>query len=298
MVILVVVAAVITWDLTTVLYQQGAWRRLKRGGCRWLVGTLDNQSDAVYMMLHDLSSEDFASVMVNVPEVSLDSSYALQEDRLVATNATTLFVLTLKTQQRPDDHAFSTHEQLLLCEQAGSAVVAYTVDGVLDVMNLQGVSVLGEEQPENIRSMTCSGSEIAYVSSLNPMEVNILQLGVRGEVGYTINATAPVEEDDLLASWGTPVDMDNASIQTMAFNREYLAVTVNVSATDRLVLYNRTTAEQWLASNPKYHVSDLSLDHGILAWSVRDHLNPLNPKRSISTVKSTSRNWTPTPPTC
>jgi len=137
---------------------------------------------------------------------------------------------------------FSTHEQLLLCEQAGSAVVAYTVDGVLEVMNLQGVSVLGEEQPGNIRSMTCSGSEIAYVSSLNPMEVNILQLGVRGEVGYTINATAPVEEDDLLASWGTPVDMDNASIQTMAFHREHLAVTVNVSATDRLVLYNRTTA--------------------------------------------------------
>ena len=279
-VILVVVAAVITWDLTH--------RSLPAGGVEapeaaaaadgWLV-TLDNQSDAVYMMLHDLSSEDFASVMVNIPDVSLDSSYALKEDRLVATNATALFVFDVEDPTTAlMTMPFSTHEQLLLCEQAGSAVVAYTVDGVLDVMNLQGVSVLGEEQPGNIRSMTCSGSEIAYVSSLNPMEVNILQLGVRGEVGYTINATAPVEEDDLLASWGTPVDMDNASIQTMAFNREYLAVTVNVSATDRLVLYNRTTAEQWLASNPKYHVSDLSLDHGILAWSVRDHLNPLSPQ--------------------
>ena len=126
--------------------------------------------------------------------------------------------------------------------------------------------------------MMCSGSEIAYVSQSNPMEVNVLQLGVRGEVGYTINATAPAEEDELLASWGTPVDMGNATIQNMAFNREHLAVTVNVTATDRLVLYNRTTAEQWLASNPKYHVSDLSLDHGILAWSVRDHLNPMSPQ--------------------
>ena len=71
-VILVVVAAVITWDLTH--------RSLPAGGVEapeaaaaadgWLV-TLDNQSDAVYMMLHDLSSEDFASVMVNVPELSL-----------------------------------------------------------------------------------------------------------------------------------------------------------------------------------------------------------------------------------
>ena len=48
---------------------------------------------------------------------------------------------------------------------------------------------------------------------------------------------------------------------------------------NRLVLYNRTTAEQWLASNSKYHVSDLSLDHGILAWSVRDHYNPLTPQQ-------------------
>ena len=126
--------------------------------------------------------------------------------------------------------------------------------------------------------MTCSGSEIAYVAEDSPMEVNIVQLGVRGQVGYEINASAPTQEDEILASWGTPVDMANASILNMSFDREYLAVTVNVSATDRLVLYNRTTAEQWLASNPKYHVSDLSLDHGILAWSVRDHYNPLAPQ--------------------
>jgi hypothetical protein len=125
----------------------------------------------------------------------------------------------------------------------------------------------------------CTGSEIAYVTQDKPMEVNIIQLGVRGQVGYAINATAPVGEDELLASWGIPVDMENASIQNMAFNREYLAVTVNVSATDRLVLYNRSTAEQWLASNPKYHVSDLSLDYGILAWSVRDHYNPISPQQ-------------------
>jgi len=146
-------------------------------------------------------------------------------------------------------------------------------------MNFDGQTLLDEQRPNNIRSMMCTGSEIAYVTQDNPMEVNIIQLGVRGQVAYVINATAPVEEDELLASWGIPVDMENASIQNMAFNREYLAVTVNVSATDRLVLYNRTTAEQWLASNPKYHVSDLSLDYGILAWSVRDHYNPLSPQQ-------------------
>ena len=70
----------------------------------------------------------------------------------------------------------------------------------------------------------------------------------------------------------------HATVNAIAFDREHLAVTVNVSATDRLVLYNRSSTEQWLASNPKYHVSDPSLNHGLLAWSVRDHLNPTTPQ--------------------
>jgi hypothetical protein len=150
-------------------------------------------------------------------------------------------------------------------------------------MDLDGTPIVEPGEGHNgIRSMTCSGSEIAYVTEEQPLDVNIIQLGVRGQVGYAINASAPEEEDAILNSWGTPVDMENATIQNMTFDREYLAVTVNVSATDRLVLYNRTTAEQWLASNPKYHVSDLSLDHGVLAWSVRDHFNPLAPQAKYS----------------
>ena len=158
-------------------------------------------------------------------------------------------------------------------------MVVYTVDGRLHVMDLNG-NPMDDPDAEHtgIRTMTCAGSEIAYVADDAPMEVNIVQLGVRGQVGYSINATAPVQEDEILATWGTPVDMGNATILNMSFDREYLAVTVNVSATDRLVLYNRSTAEQWLASNAKYHVSDLSLDHGILAWSVRDHYNPMTPQ--------------------
>ena len=278
-VILVLVAAVITWDLTN--------RSLPAGGVEapeaaaaadgWLV-TLDNQTDGASLLLHDLSSASFEPMVVDVPGLTLNSTYALQGDRLVATNATSLLVFDVLQPEKPfSSIAFGEHEHLLLCQQTGSPVIAYTVDGVLHVMDFEGQNLLDDQRPNNIRSMVCTGSEIAYVAEDKPMEVNIIQLGVRGQVGYIINATAPLEEDDLLASWGIPVDMENASIQNIAFDREYLAVTVNVSATDRLVLYNRTTAEQWLASNPKYHVSDLSMDYGILAWSVRDHYNPITP---------------------
>ena len=157
--------------------------------------------------------------------------------------------------------------------------MVYVRDGSIVVRSLDGTVVQGaHESATEVVNMVCSGSEIAYVTQSNPLRVHVLQLGVSGQVAYDINASAPVEEDAMLASWGTPVDMENATINTIAFNREHLAVTVNVSATDRLVLYNRSSAVQWLASNPKYEVSDPSLNHGLLAWAVRDHLNPLAPQ--------------------
>jgi hypothetical protein len=155
----------------------------------------------------------------------------------------------------------------------------YVFEGSIVVRDLVGNEVSGSHSSvTGVDTLECSGSEIAYVTEVEPLSVKILQLGVTGQVGYDINATAPLEEDEVLASWGTPVDMENASIQDITFNREHLVVTVNVSATDRLVLYNRSSAVQWLASNPKYSVSDPSLNHGLLAWAVRDHLNPLTPQ--------------------
>lgn len=280
-VILVLVAAVITWDLTH--------RSLPAGGVEapqsasvsdeWLA-TLDNQTEGVSLLLENLSAADSEAVRVNVPGLSLNSTHALQNDLLVVANGSALLMYDVhQPEQAINTLQFEQPEHLLLCERAASSVLVYTVDGVLEITDLEGAPVLqSEDVHRDIERITCAGSEIAFVTSDRPMEVTVLQLGVRGEVGYTINATAPAEEDEILAGWGTPVDMTNATIQSMAFDREYLAVTVNVSATDRLVLYNRSTAEQWLASNPKYHVSDISLDHGILAWSVRDHLNPLMPQ--------------------
>ena len=279
--ILIVVAAVITWDLTH--------RSLPAGGVEapdaaaaagdWTV-VRDPRDDGVGLVLYDLSSDGFEPYDLTVPGLDLNSTWALQNERLVVANASTLLVYDVNEPETAlRSIPLGEHRHLLLCERASETVVAYTVDGRLQVMDLYGRALVGQDvEHTSIRTMTCSGSEIAYVAEDSPMEVNIVQLGVRGQVGYEINASAPTQEDEILASWGTPVDMANASILNMSFDREYLAVTVNVSATDRLVLYNRTTAEQWLASNPKYHVSDLSLDHGILAWSVRDHYNPLAPQ--------------------
>jgi len=73
--------------------------------------------------------------------------------------------------------------------------------------------------------------------------------------------------------------MSNAKIKNLVFNYDYVAATVNVTATERLVLFDRDSGMQWLASDAKYAVKDPSLGHGILAWSVKDHLIPTNPQQ-------------------
>jgi membrane-associated phospholipid phosphatase len=279
--ILVVVAIILTWDLTH--------RSLPAGGVEapeataavdgWLV-TLDNQTEGAALLLHNLSAEDGEPIYFNVPALTLNSTYALLNDILVVSNPTMLHVYDInQPESAMNSMAISAPEQLELCERAQTTVVVYVQEGAIVVRSLDGTEIQGEhEAATDVVTMVCSGSEIAYVTQSAPLRVNILQLGVSGQVAYDINATAPAEEDMVLANWGTPVDMQNASVNSLAFNREHLAATVNVSATDRLVLYNRSSAVQWLASNPKYEVSDPSLNHGILAWAVRDHLNPLTPQ--------------------
>lgn len=279
--ILLVVVAVITWDLTH--------RSLPAGGVEapeaaaavdgWLV-TLDNQSDGPALLLHNLSADQNEPIYFDVPGLTVNSTYALSSETLAVSTSTMLYVYNVNDPTSPlSSIAMANPQQLSLCERAQSMVLVYVFEGSIVVRDLVGNEVSGSHSSvTGVDTLECSGSEIAYVTEVEPLSVKILQLGVTGQVGYDINATAPLEEDEVLASWGTPVDMENASIQDIAFNREHLVVTVNVSATDRLVLYNRSSAVQWLASNPKYSVSDPSLNHGLLAWAVRDHLNPLTPQ--------------------
>ncbi|MGB1587897.1 MAG: phosphatase PAP2 family protein [Poseidonia sp.] len=279
--ILLVVVAVITWDLTH--------RSLPAGGVEapeaaaavdgWLV-TLDNQSDGPALLLHNLSADQNEPIYFDVPGLTVNSTYALSSETLAVSTSTMLYVYNVNDPTSPlSSVAMANPQQLSLCERAQSTVLVYVFEGSIVVRDLVGNEVSGSHSSvTGVDTLECSGSEIAYVTEVEPLSVKILQLGVTGQVGYDINATAPLEEDEVLASWGTPVDMENASIQDITFNREHLVVTVNVSATDRLVLYNRSSAVQWLASNPKYSVSDPSLNHGLLAWAVRDHLNPLTPQ--------------------
>lgn len=279
--ILVFVAAVVTFDL--------ADRSLPAGGVEapegasaadgWLV-TLDNQSEGTVLTVHNLSSVGEEPVSLAYEGLSLNTSHDVRGDWLVTTNLTHALVFNLNNPLDVDRSLpMSSVDELLLCNEAGPLQLVTVSRGVMQVWSLDGdENPLGADLFGNVEQVSCSGSELAVVQVQRPMAVHVQQFGVQGHITYQINASAPFEEDAILASWGTPVDMDNASIVDVAFNRNFVAATVNVSATDRLVVVNRSSADQWLASNPKYAVSDPSMGENVLAYAIRDHLDPTAPQ--------------------
>lgn len=280
-VILIIVSSVITWDLTHSALPAGGVEAPEGAAAvdGWLV-TLDNQSGEAVLLVHNLSDSGSKPYEITAVDVDIDAPYAISGTTLVAANSTHLSVVDV---EQPEallhSNEMAQPDQLMLVDNGANLAVVFVHEGIIQGMNLDGSSLSVPIEPfESVINLASSGSEVAFVTSDKASSVTIIQMGVIGQTEYFINATADEEEDAILEEWGTPVDMPNASIVDIAFNREYLAVTVNVSATDRLVVYNRSTAMQWLGSNPKYHVSDPSIGNGVLAWAARDFYNPLAPR--------------------
>ena len=102
-------------------------------------------------------------------------------------------------------------------------------------------------------------------------------LELSGSLTYTVNASASEEDEEVLEDWDTPADLENATIIDVVFDRDYLLVNVNVSSVDRIVLIDRISGEQRLIGDGKYSAYDPSIKDGVIAWVMKDHLNPTSP---------------------
>ena len=274
--------SVITWELSHQSLPAGGIEAPQdvATGDSWMA-TIDNRSTGPVMVIHDVANLEMNWELMN-GSIEYDSPYALSASKLAVANQTTLSVFNLDSiatsgvpmltiaMERPDD--------ILL---TGAEEVEYIIlkkDGLLSAYNFLGEEVSLGFNVTNIDLIRSNGLEVAMVLKDEPTSILLSRIGSSGSITIEkINASSTPEQDDILALWGTPVDMQNATITDFVFDEDFFAVTVNVSATERLVVYNRSNGQQWLASDAKYAVSGPSMKNGILAWSVRDHLDPTNP---------------------
>ena len=279
-VVLILTAVVITWDLTNkdlpaegVQSAQGA---VASDG--WLA-TLDNQSGVAIVLVHNLSSSDDA-IIVMQPIMDVDSLYALKENYLVMANSSEIMLVDLNN---PDQSLLVLSQinvdGLELTYFQGEPVIIYTSNDQIQAVNVDGETIVLPMLPdgETIDMISVQGNELVMISKEMPTTIHIGTIGLSGTQNIVINATSSEEQDLTLVEWGLTVDYQNASITDIAFNENYIATIVNVSAINRLVLYDRGTVQQTMPFDPKFPINNISIGYEYLVWEGRDHLDPTNP---------------------
>ena len=279
-VIMILTGAVITWDFThNELPAEGVQSAQGAVASEGWLATMDNQSGEAIVLIHDVADPLSIPTTVAQPLMQFDSPYALYENYLVMANESELRVVdvdapeTVLLQQE-----VAGIQSLQMTALQGKPIILYIAGDQLQAMNIDGQSVQVPALPsgETIQLMSVSGIELLFVSKEQPDTLRLGTIGASGSQNIVMNASTAEEQNLVLEGWGQSVDEQNASIDQIAFDARHIAVKMNVSALDRLVIYDRSTGEQWLGFDPIFPVGNLSLGYGYIVWEAKDHYNPLS----------------------
>ena len=279
-VIMILTGAVITWDFThNELPAEGVQSAQGAVASEGWLATMDNQSGEAIVLIHDVADPLSIPTTVAQPLMQFDSPYALYENYLVMANESELRVVdvdapeTVLLQQE-----VAGIQSLQMTALQGKPIILYIAGDQLQAMNIDGQSVQVPALPsgETIQLMSVSGIELLFVSKEQPDTLRLGTIGASGSQNIVMNASTTEEQNLVLEGWGQSVDEQNASINQIAFDARHIAVKMNVSALDRLVIYDRSTGEQWLGFDPIFPVGNLSLGYGYIVWEAKDHYNPLS----------------------
>lgn len=279
-VILILTGAVITWDLThNELPAEGVQSAQGAVASEGWLATMDNQSGEAIVLIHDVSDPSSEPTTVNQPLMQFNSPYALYDNYLAVANETELRLIDVKT---PNEILLNQQHEgiasLQLTSLQGKIVVLYIANDILHSVDEDGETVLTPSLPndETIKLMAVSGIEILVVSNEQPSVLRLGTIGASGSQNIAMNASTSLEQNLVLDERGQIVDEANSSIVQLSFDSQHIAVRMNVSALDRLVLYDRSTGQQWLGFDPIFPVGNISLGYGYVVWEGKDHYNPLS----------------------
>ena len=279
-VILILTGAVITWDLThNELPAEGVQSAQGAVASEGWMATMDNQSGEAIVLIHDVSEPTLLPNTVAQPTMEFDSPLALYENFLVVANGTELRVIDV---EHPEEVLFRKEvlaiQSLQMTALQGEIVVLYVANDALHGLDLDGEAVLLPTLPngETIELMSVSGIEILMVSKEQPSTLHIGTIGASGTQNIPVNASTTDEQNLVLEERGQVVDEANASIVQVAFDSQHIAIRVNVSALDRMVLFDRLTGDQWFGFDPIFPIGNVSLGYDYVVWEAKDHFNPLS----------------------
>ncbi len=275
-VIIIIISAIITWDLThQSLPADGVKAPIEVAAADgWLV-TLDDRDESALLIVHDLSDLN-TEIEVAQPIMNLNSSYDIRNNLIVMSNTSQMIVSDL------DKGGIEIYSQSV----STNAKVAFVSDRIISLYDGDGLSyisldlqeVIGPTIPDGdeLLLFASNNEEVALVLSSNPSVLHIGLMGAEGLISIPVNASADETEDQKLIDIGRNVDLENATITDVTMSETHLAVIVDVNATNRLVLINRSDGDSILVSDAKFAAQDPYLSNDILIWSAYQNIDPEN----------------------
>ena len=198
MIVLLIVASVITWDLThQSLSAKGVEAPDGAAGADGWLATIDNTSEEGRLLkLYDLSELDDEGIEVIQPELTIDSKYEITGDKLVMANDTVLYVVDIA---QPDviffQKSIQNINQVKLCKVGEDYVLMTLSEGELSAEYLAGGTIdLGVENDNT--AVKYQGNDFVFLVDDEPSR-GIGNLELDGSLTYTINASASEDEQVL-----------------------------------------------------------------------------------------------------
>lgn len=280
-IVLILTSTIIVWDVThQELPVGGVDSPLQATAADgWLV-SLDNRTEGVTLVVTELANPSFE---ITPPQPTLDenSTFDTAWDYVAMANMTDAWIVDLAdTDAEPWKLATENASKIRLAEWPGYGVVLLLIEN----NTLRGVTLDGDEVPlpdappnASINILSVHENKLALTFSDEPTIVRLGQIGRTALFDQPLNYQAPIEENEVLLSWGQVVDEENATIVSIDIDHEWLVATVNVTAVDRLVIVDLQRGESHLLTDPKYPVHDPTVGFGLVVWSSQTDLNPSNP---------------------
>ena len=274
-VVIIVVAGVITWDLTH--------QSIPAGGVDapvgveaadgWLI-TLDDRGESALLIVHDLSDLE-SEIEVIQPVLDSNSTYDISGDILAMANSSTLMIVDLNNpiESKTSIPVYNPTVVEIVSEDC----LAILQNGLVTYWSFEGVEKTGptSQEGDSIILLESFNGQIALVFESDPDSVHLGIIDAEGLISIELNATADPSEDEILLDADLTVDLENATITDISLSATMLAATVDVNATSRLVLLDTISGESQIISDHKFAAYDPHLGYGVLMYSAYTEINPL-----------------------
>nr|AIE99351.1 phosphoesterase PA-phosphatase related protein [uncultured marine group II/III euryarchaeote KM3_109_G01] len=280
--ILLLTATVLLWDATHQHFNaRGLEAPQAAAGADGWIASVDETADGGFeVMVYNLTTRTPFTLqhpdLQTPPLLSMSSGYLA-----VATNSSVrIYHLagTNPTQNIAKLGVDSPRSIALGSTLGGAPVLLVNEAGVLRQMLLDGEQLTLPEQPGELLILEAHRDRLALVFS---DDAGILRMGWidsdrLSDLPLDVSVDSQVDAE-LDRMTGDETNYSTQTVTAISLDAEWLAVTVNVSTVDRLLLVHLLSTETRLLGNPLFPVAEPSVGHGYVAWKHQEFLDPRDP---------------------